>query len=112
MGNKLNVDWYTAIENIDWDYLEFGVFTGSSFCHSMWCCKAMSKLNPNVLKTKLYRFDSFSGFGKINEEDKHLFYTNVNFDTSYKNVCKRVEKIYSKLQFKLIKGFFNETLIN
>jgi hypothetical protein len=106
------VHYLSAIENIDGDYLEFGVFTGSSFCHSMRCCKAMSKLNPIVLKTKFYGFDSFSGFGKLNEEDKHPFYTDVNFGTSYNKVYKRVEKTRGNLQFKLIKGFFNETLKN
>jgi len=106
------VHYLSAIENIDGDYLEFGIFTGSSFCHSMRCCKAMSKLNPNILKTKFFGFDSFSGFGKINEEDKHPFYTDENFDTNYDKVHKRVEKIGGNFQFKLIQGFFSETLLN
>ena len=31
------VMYLTAIEDIEGDYLEFGVFTGSSFCHSIRC---------------------------------------------------------------------------
>ncbi|GHV96377.1 hypothetical protein AGMMS50293_26970 [Spirochaetia bacterium] len=27
--------WYTAMEDIQGDYLEFGVYTGSSFCHAL-----------------------------------------------------------------------------
>ena len=92
------------------DYLEFGVYTGSSFCHSIRCCKYTEKLNPKVLNTKFYGFDSFSGFGEISEEDKHPFYTDSNFDTSFENVNNRVKKISKGGNFKLIKGFFNESL--
>ena len=31
------VHYLSAIEDIEGDYLEFGVFTGSSFCHSIRC---------------------------------------------------------------------------
>jgi len=48
------VHYLSAIENIDGDYLEFGVFTGSSFRYSIRFCKAMVKLNPNVLKTNFF----------------------------------------------------------
>jgi len=104
------VHYLSAIEDIEGDYLEFGVYTGSSFCHSIRCCKYTEKLNPKVLNTKFYGFDSFSGFGEISEEDKHPFYTDSNFDTSFENVNNRVKKISKGGNFKLIKGFFNESL--
>jgi len=73
------VHYLSAIEDLEGDYLEFGVFTGSSFCHSLRCIKSASKLNENVLKTKCFGFDSFLGFGKISKKDKHPFYTDINF---------------------------------
>jgi O-methyltransferase len=104
------VHYLSAMEDISGDYLEFGVFTGSSFCHSMRCCKKLSSLNSNVLNTNFYGFDSFSGFGELKEEDKHPFYTDENFSTSFNVVNKRVQKVASKLTYKLIPGFFCDSL--
>lgn len=104
------VHYLSAIEDIEGDYLEFGVYTGSSFCHSLRCCKHTEKLNPHVAKTKFYGFDSFSGFGNIEENDKHPFYTDSNFETSFINVNNRVKRVSNGYIFKLVKGFFSETL--
>jgi len=105
------VHYLSAIEDIQGDYLEFGVFTGSSFCHSIRCCKQLSKLNPQILKTKFYGFDSFEGFGELNEDDKHPFYTDENFATSAKTVGSRVKKVAAgELEFQLIPGYFSESL--
>jgi O-methyltransferase len=104
------VHYLSAIEEINGDYLEFGVYTGSSFCHSIRCCHFTEKLNKNVIETKFYGFDSFAGFGKIDANEKHPFYTDTNFDTSFENVNNRVKKIQGNYKCELIKGFFNETL--
>ena len=105
------VHYLSAIEDVKGDYLEFGVFTGSSFCHSIRCCKKLSKLNPSILETTFYGFDSFSGFGTLIEDDKHPFYTDENFATSAKNVNSRVKKVAKgALEFKLISGYFSDSL--
>ncbi|MEI7993359.1 MAG: TylF/MycF/NovP-related O-methyltransferase [Methylococcaceae bacterium] len=105
------VHYLSAIEDVEGDYLEFGVFTGSSFCHSVRCCKQLAKLNPKTLNTKFYGFDSFSGFGELNEGDKHPFYTDENFTTSLPAVNNRVRRVTgSNIIFKLIPGFFSESL--
>ena len=105
------VHYLSAIEDVDGDYLEFGVFTGSSFCHSIRCCLKVAKLNPNVLKTKFYGFDSFSGFGELEDKDKHPFYTDENFSTSAKSVGKRVGRVGGgKVNFQLVPGYFSESL--
>ncbi len=104
------VHYLSAIEEIGGDYLEFGVYTGSSFCHSIRCCRFTEKLNKKVVETKFFGFDSFEGFGMIDESDKHPFYTDSNFDTSFEKVNNRVKKIAGNYQFKLVKGFFSETL--
>ena len=50
------VHYLSAIEGVEGDYLEFGVFTGSSFCHSIRCCKNLLKLNPNLKSTSFFGF--------------------------------------------------------
>ena len=104
------VHYLSTIEGIQGDYLEFGVFTGSSFCHSIRCFKQLVKFNPNISNTKFYGFDSFSGFGDINREDEHPFYRNNNFKTSLSKVERRVKRVAGDIAFQLIPGFFNESL--
>lgn len=104
------IHYLSAIEDIEGDYLEFGVFTGSSFCHSIRCCRRMSKINPKVLGTRYFGFDSFSGFGSLSEDDQHPFYTDANFDTSLPQVDKRISKVAGSIQYRLIPGFFSDSL--
>ena len=104
------VHYLSAIEEIEGDYIEFGVFTGSSFCHSLRCVKKLSKLNTLLSKTKFYGFDSFEGFGDLNQEENHPFYKDANFKTSFRKVNSRVGKVAKKFKNQLIKGFFSESL--
>ena len=107
------VHYLSAIEDMEGDYLEFGVFTGSSFLHSIRCCKKLEKLNKKIINTTFYGFDSFTGFGDLIEEDKHPFYTDENFSTSLIAVNKRVERVVDmKFRYKLISGLFSESLKN
>ena len=106
------VHYLSAIEDVDGDYLEFGVFTGSSFCHSIRCCKRLLKLNIKSTNTKFYGFDSFAGFGAMEEGDKHPFYTDENFSTSLSSVVRRVQRVADGIKFQLIPGFFSDSLKN
>jgi hypothetical protein len=101
--------YLSIIEDIDGDYLEFGVFNGSSFSHSIRCNKSLNYLNPSK-KVNFYGFDSFEGFGELDENDKHSFYTDHNFEVEYNSVLKRVKKAAGDINFKLIKGYFSESL--
>ena len=104
------VHYLSAIEDIEGDYIEFGVFTGSSFCHSIRCVKKLANINSSILSTKFYGFDSFEGFGELMEEDNHPFYKDTNFEASYDKVSNRVMKVSKGIDYRLIKGFFSETL--
>ena len=104
------VCYLSAIEDAEGDYLEFGVFTGSSFCHALRCLKKLSNIHPSVATTKCYGFDSFAGFGPLEEEDRHPFYTGENFRTSLQQVERRVRRAAGDMQFQLIPGFFHESL--
>ena len=104
------VHYLSAIEDIEGDYIEFGVFTGSSFCHSIRCVKKLVSINSSILSTKFYGFDSFEGFGELIAEDNHPFYEDTNFEASYDQVNNRVKKVSKGIDYRLIKGFFSETL--
>lgn len=104
------IHYLSAIENIEGDYLEFGIFSGSSFSHSIRCCQKMKKFNPKVMDTRFYGFDSFSGFGEITDEDVHPFYTDENFATSLDLVKKRVSRVAKNLKYQLVPGFFSDSL--
>lgn len=104
------VHYLSAIEDVEGDYLEFGVFTGSSFCHSLRCCRRLAKLNPKIRTTRFFGFDSFAGFGVLAEDDKHFFYTDDNFATGLQQVDRRVRRVAGELSCELIPGFFSESL--
>ncbi len=104
------VHYLSAMEDVDGDYCEFGVFTGSSFCHSIRCCGRLTRLNPNIARTTFYGFDSFTGFGSLSGDDRHPFYTDGNFATNLRTVERRVRRAAGDMAFKLIPGFFSESL--
>ena len=103
--------YLSSIENIEGDYFEFGVFTGSSFCHAVRCAKAHEQFDKKLKDMHFLGFDSFEGFGKLPESDQHRFYTDVNFVTNYEKVRTRVKKVIDESRFTLKKGYFDETLI-
>ena len=79
--------YLTAMEHLEGDYLEFGVFTGSSFTHSMRCTRSMEKIYPGIKQCKFIGFDSFEGFGLLGESDEHPFYDDKNFETNFDALC-------------------------
>ena len=46
----------------------------------------------------------------LDSEDDHPFYKDNNFETSFEKVDTRVNKVSKELEYKLIKGFFDESL--
>lgn len=105
------VHYLTAVEHLEGDYLEFGVFTGSSFTHSIRCTRKLESIYPEISKSRFLGFDSFQGFGDIESDDEHPFYTDENFGTSFVSVQKRVNKVSGEYFCKLVKGFFNDSLL-
>jgi O-methyltransferase len=100
--------YLTALDGTIGDYLEFGVFTGSSL---VFAAKYASKLKPLTKgNTRFFGFDSFEGFGEINEYDSHPFYLNETFAVNFAKVRKNIENQTKGADVKLIKGFFNQTL--
>jgi len=104
------VFYLSSIEDLEGAYLEFGVFTGSSFCHALRCCRSLARRNPRLRKMMFYGFDSFSGFGELSKSDEHPFYKDQNFTSSLAKVEKRVRRAAGGLSFELVPGFFSDSL--
>jgi hypothetical protein len=103
--------YYTETENIQGDYLEFGVYTGSSFLHAMRCYKkSLNYLNTEEGICRFFGFDSFEGFGKLEGNDEHFFFQDANFITSLEFVKKRIRPFEKYFDIQLVKGFFSESL--
>ena len=100
---------YCHLEEVTGDYIEFGVFGGSSFCHAIRCQKYLSGDAG-----KFWGFDSFDGFGELSEDDRHPFYTDSAFSVDFEKVSRRVSKTAASagVNAKLIKGLFSQTLVN
>lgn len=96
--------WNAELEDVEGMYLEFGVFEGTSLYSSL-------KITQNI-KSKFnrlhYGFDSFDeGFKYFDERDKHPFFKEGDFKSSYKRVSKRLRKFKNA---HLVKGYFEETV--
>ncbi len=104
--------YLSLIEDIEGDYIEFGVFEGSSFTHAIRCYRDLYKYIPKGLekKTRFFGFDSFAGFGELDSNDIHPFYVDEQFTTSYDHVSRRISRVSKGIDFKLVEGFLEETL--
>ena len=86
--------YMTAAEGLNGDYLEYGVFTVSSFVLATRVHRQLGALGD--VKTKFYGFDSFSGFGEIGDEDKHQVYSDDIFKLDEQHVKKIKRNIFKK----------------
>jgi len=102
----------TGIEAVEGDYLEFGVFTGSSFAHSVRSYKKLGEFNQRKGPVRFFGFDSFEGFGESEDENQHPFFQDSNFVWPVERVLKRASKLARNhgVEARIIKGFFDETL--
>ena len=103
--------YITAVDQTYGSYMEIGVFTGSSFNFAMKINKQIEKIFGKA-NCEFIGFDSFQGFGKINEDDRHHFYKDETFSINEKKVLRNIEKCAKGQQMRIIKGFFHETIKN
>jgi O-methyltransferase len=104
------VHYLAGMEDMEGDYLEFGVFTGSSLCHAVRCVRALLPLNARLQQTRFFGFDSFSGFGELPDDEKHPFFQDANFTTSLERVQRRVGRVAGGFDYQLVPGFFEDSL--
>ena len=103
--------YITAHDKLEGCYLEFGVFTGSSFNLAMKANKKIDKL-LGCSNCEFVGFDSFEGFGAIKKEDEHPMFNDSTFSVNEKKVFKNIKKNSAGQKFQLIKGFYEKTLKN
>lgn len=100
--------YLTALDGTSGDYLEFGVFTGSSFICALRAYRRLRSLYPGT--TAFYGFDSFEGFGAVSEHDRHPFYRSDVFKTDAHRIIREIKKKSRGLSVQIIPGFFDQTL--
>ena len=109
------VFFYLNFELIEGDYLEFGVYEGSSILSAYFANKSTSKVDTIVItkkcpERKFIGFDSFeSGFKYYNKEDKHENWSEGLLKSSYSKTRKRLNK-FSKNNFILVNGDIENTV--
>lgn len=100
-------------EQVEGGYFEFGVFEGSSLYAAVHAHKEISSKKSEKFYTKkfarhFYGFDSFDqGFKYLDENDKHPFFKEGDFTSSY-GKCKKRFKNHPHV--KLIPGYFEESV--
>jgi O-methyltransferase len=100
--------YLTALERLEGDYLEFGVFTGSSFVFTVKANRQMRAILD--AKTRFFGFDSFSGFGAVSSTDQHPFYQDNTFSVDAQKVIQNIKRQTKGDEVTIVPGFFEETL--
>ena len=101
----------TAHDSTKGSYLEFGVFTGSSFNFAMKANRKIEKLFGKM-DCEFIGFDSFKGFDEIKEGDDNPSFKDHIFSVDEKKVLKNIEKCSKGQKSRIVKGFYKDTLEN
>jgi len=101
----------TAHDETLGSYLEFGVFTGSSFNFAIKANKRIEKIFGKA-NCEFIGFDSFQGFGKIKEEDKNPRFKSHIFSVNEEKILKNINKCAKGQKMRIIKGFYQDTIKN
>ena len=101
--------YITAHDKTTGNYLEFGVFTGSSFNYAIKANRGIEKIFGRNY-CEFIGFDSFEGFGQIKDEDIHPVFTNEIFSVNERKVIKNIKKISKGQNVRLVKGFYQDTI--
>ena len=95
--------FHCKIEKIQGGYFEFGMYEGTSFLAAI---KISQKLDGN---RNFYGFDSFEGMRYFNDADRHPFFKEGEFASSYEKVSKRFRQYRNA---RIYKGYFEESIKN
>ena len=103
--------YITAHDSVYGNYLEFGVFTGSSFNFAMKVNKKIEKLFGKM-DCEFIGFDSFAGFGKIKKDDENPSFKDNIFSVDKEKVLRNIKKCSKGQKSKIIEGFYKDTIEN
>lgn len=106
LGKYLQINkaiFNTAIDSVEGDYIEFGIFTGACINHAN---ISWNKIKKNYqIKRNFYGLDSFEGFPDDNE---HKHFESNNFKSSLA-FSKKLEKKFLN-QCYVVPGYFHESI--
>lgn len=101
--------YYAFLEQIEGDYLEFGVFEGTSLIAAFE--NDLNFRTPAMPSRTFWGFDSFEGFKYFDERDHHPFFREGEFTSSYEKVSQRLERHFrGRSPWRLVKGYLEETI--
>lgn len=101
--------YFAFLEQLAGDYLEFGVFEGASLIAAFESDRKFRL--PAAPPRAFWGFDSFEGFKYFDARDRHPFFKEGEFASSYHKTHRRLEKHFKgRVPWKLVKGYFEDTL--
>lgn len=96
--------YHARLEQVPGGYFEFGVYEGTSLFAAVTIHRALR----DPIARSFYGFDSFDdGFKYFDERDRHPFFAEGDFKSSYAKALRRFRRCPT---VHLIKGYFEETL--
>lgn len=102
--------YITAHDKTFGSYIEFGIFTGSSFNFAMKANKSLDKVLGKS-NCDFIGFDSFQGFGDVQDNDNHPRFNDDTFSVDEKKILKNIKKNSNNQKYQIIKGFYKNTLL-
>lgn len=101
--------YLAALENLPGDYLEFGVFEGTSLIAAFESDRRFRQ--PPTPPRAFWGFDSFAGFKYFDERDRHPFFTEGEFASSLDQTRRRLRRHFKgRARWELVPGYFEQTL--
>lgn len=102
--------FYAAfLEQLPGDYLEFGVFEGTSLIAAFENDRRFRP--PDTPRRTFWGFDSFEGFKYFTARDRHPFFKEGEFVSDYERTQRRLERHFKgRAEWRLVKGYFEETI--
>ena len=100
--------YYIGLDELEGDYLEFGVFQGSSFISAHKCWKSIG--SSHHIPRAFFGFDSFEGVKVRSEADEHPSWIDGAFEVDFQKVQKRISRSLKGADWKLIQGYLEDTI--
>lgn len=97
------------LEGIQGDYLEFGMFEGTSFIGAFEANKCGR--DPDTPKRAFHGYDSFEGFKYFSDQDKHPFFLEGAFKSSYQKTRRRITRhLGNHSTWSITPGYVEQTV--
>lgn len=101
--------YFAFLEQLAGDYLEFGVFEGTSLIAAFENDRRFR--TADTPRRAFWGFDSFEGFKYFAARDEHPFFKEGDFASNYEQTRQRLERHFKgRAEWHLVKGYFEETI--